>query len=78
MLTMQKVTILDSRCDRHLHGKQNKKQLYQQTNFRTRTKKVVPISTKKASPIRAIRSNTNYKIKNYYHFFALTNAKWCD
>lgn len=58
MLTMQKVTILDSRCDRHLHGKQNKKQLYQQTNFRTRTKKTRPNKYKKSL------ANTSYKIEH--------------
>lgn len=48
MLTMQKVTILDSRCDRHLHGQQHKKTTIPTNQLpNSYKKKLVPISTKK-------------------------------
>jgi len=73
MLTMQKVTILDSRCDRqNSHG-----QTTIPTNqlLNSYKKKLVPISTKTNEPRQ---HEQHHKIEFYYHFFALTNAKWRD
>jgi hypothetical protein len=59
MLTMQKVTILDSRCDRHLHGQQHKKTTIPTNQLpNSYKKKLVPISTKKSL------ANTSYKIEH--------------